>query len=117
MAEGSTVYSPTQYGPVGQETSPGTTAVDSQTQGSLAQLVLQPTDCTFSGDWWNGKLSEVWKGPWTTIKDLPAGAFKVGQKRDTAVASLGTSAVVRFSVPSPGSDQFGVKQDWVIESC
>lgn len=34
-----TVYSPTEYGPVEVYTSPGTTSIDSQTQGTIAKLV------------------------------------------------------------------------------
>lgn len=41
-------------------------------------MVMQPGDCSFSGDWWNGKYLEVWKGPWATLKDYPATVFKVG---------------------------------------
>ena len=70
----------------------------------MTQVVLQPGDVTFAGDWWNGKYTEVWKGPFATIKDWPATKFKVGLARSAAVASIGDMAVVRFSPPDAGYD-------------
>ncbi len=112
------VLEPTYYGPVGQQGEGGGTAVDSQTAGSLTQLVMQPCDVTFTGDWWNGKYTEVWKGPYSVLKDLPATKMKPGLNRADAIASVGAGKLVqRFSAPDPGKDQWGVQQVWVVDSC
>lgn len=111
------IFKPTYYGAVAQKSTQGTTAIDDQTQGSLTQLVLQPsgTSPSFTGAY-NGTFQEVWKGPYTIIKDLPTTKFRVGTSRTSALTALGsTNYVARFSAPSAGKDVYGIDQDWFID--
>ena len=109
-----TIYSPTKYGPVPVYTQNGTTAIDSQTQGTISKLVAQPNNDSYpsvdsSGKW---KYVERYVGPTSVVKDLPEKAFWIGSKRDEARARVGSSMFVdRFSAPDLPNGYV-----WVVDS-
>lgn len=113
-----TVYKNTYYGPVGQKSQTGTTAIDDQTQGSLTQLILQPSDQSPAISKNSvGRYVEKWKGPYSMVKDLPTSKFGIGFTRDYALQLLGqANYVARFSAPNPGKDRYGKNLTWIIES-
>lgn len=115
----STTYTPTHYGPVAQATAAGTTEINSETQGTLTQFVLQPCNVTFDSYWWNGKYVEVWKGPYRVLKDAPGtrlGGVTPGLTLTQVHSFFNNGAINRYSEPNPGVDQWGNAQEWIVKT-
>ena len=106
------VLSPTRYGPVGQQTGAGTTEVNSQTQGSLTGIVLQPSEESPMSQYGQTTYVEIWKGPYGVLKDLPTTKMQPGYSRDAALATVAQVKTARFTPPNPGSGN-----SWWILSC
>lgn len=116
-------YSPTQYSPAAVKTTAGTTALDNQTQGSLATIVVQPSPGmwprTAKGQ--SPQLQEVFKGPASILKLLPGqavspyGRFYIGRSRDSLHIDNTHGFIVRFDAPPVPGDPRGMRK-WRITS-
>lgn len=100
---------PTYYGPV-ETGGSSSTAIDTQTQGSLAVLVQQPTDNSPQNSSNGALYVEEWKGPYSIIKELPFGQAggiaqcQLGQSHSSIVS--GSKWVSRFTCPGSASDWY-----------
>lgn len=108
---------PTYYGPVATQGSQSTD-IDTPTEGTIADLVLQPCEQSPSigEDGWP-KYTEIWKGPYVSLKEVAA-FNNIGKSRDDFISSISVlfnSIVQRYDAPSPGKDwTWNVPNQWIV---
>lgn len=99
------VKTPTYYGPA--PTKGGqSTAIDAQTEGTLAAIILQPVEQAPTIDADNNlTYVEIWKGPYAWAKGIYA--YKpIDKSRSAFITSIRAEVQVieRFNPPNPGTD-------------
>ena len=113
------IPTPTYYGPVATQGSQST-AIDTPTEGTLADLVLQPCEQapSIGEDGWP-KYTEIWRGPYKSLKDI-ATFNNIGKSRDKFIENISVlfnNIVQRYTVPDPGTDfQWNVPNQWIVKS-
>ena len=99
------INTPTLYGPAPTQGSQST-AIDVQTQGTLAAIVLQPVEQAPSIDSENNlTYIEIWKGPYSWAKQIYS-YDPIDKTRSDFIQSVRgeVQIIERFTPPNPGTD-------------